>query len=92
MTPKYTHTHSLFCKKKILNQTFLDMLEKRIFSKEAYVRSDNADCFHGFASIYAMPFLSSEIKCAHMDFAVPQGCKCICDKKVSQVCHQTACK
>lgn len=70
----------------------MDILEKRIFSKEAYVRSDNAGCFQGFASIYAMPFLSSEIKCAHMDFADPQGGKCICDKKVSQVCHQTACK
>lgn len=70
----------------------MDILEKRIFSKEAYVRSDNAGCFQGFAPIYAMPFLSSEIKCAHMDFADPQGGKCICDKKVSQVCHQTACK
>lgn len=91
MTPKYAHTHSLFCKKKILKH-FSDILDKRIFFKEAYVRSDNAGCFHGFASIYAMPFLSSEIKCAHMDFADPQGGKCICDKKVSQVFHQTACK
>lgn len=92
MTPKYTHTQSLFCKRKYEIKHFLDILEKRIFSKKAYVRSDNAGCFHGFASIYAMPFLSSEIKCAHMDFADPQGGKCICDKKVSQVCHQTACK
>lgn len=75
------HIHNRCFAKENTNQTFLDILEKRIFSKEAYVRSDNAGCFHGFASIYAMPFLSSEIKCAHMDFADHQGGKCICDKK-----------
>lgn len=53
----------------------MDILEKRIFSKEAY------GCFHGFASIYAMSFLSSEIKCAHMDFADPQGVSAFVTKK-----------
>lgn len=40
--------------------------------KEAYVRSDNAGCFHGSASISAMPFLSTNIRCTRMDFADPQ--------------------
>lgn len=51
--------------------------------KEAYVRSDNAGCFHGTASISAMPFLSTKIRCSRMDFADPQGGKSICDRKAS---------
>lgn len=51
--------------------------------KEAYVRSDNAGCFHGSASISAMPFLSTNIRCTRMDSADPQGGKSICDRKAS---------
>lgn len=83
ITPKYAHTHSLFCKKKILKH-FSDILDKRIVFKEAYVRSDNAGCFHGFASIYAMPFLSSEIKCAHI-LLIPKGASAFVTKKYPKI-------
>lgn len=48
--------------------------------KEAFVRSDNAGCFRGSASISAMPFLSTLVRCIRMDSADPQG---ICDRKAS---------
>ncbi|VDI05699.1 Hypothetical predicted protein [Mytilus galloprovincialis] len=51
----------------------------------AYIRSDNAGCFHGAASVCAMPFLSSIVQCKKMDFADPQGGKSICDRKAAHV-------
>ncbi|XP_063436619.1 uncharacterized protein LOC134718051 [Mytilus trossulus] len=51
----------------------------------AYIRSDNAGCFHGAASVCAMPFLSSIVQCKRMDFADPQGGKSICDRKAAHV-------
>ncbi|CAC5395973.1 unnamed protein product [Mytilus coruscus] len=51
----------------------------------AYIRSDNAGCFHGATSVCAMPFLSSIVHCKRMDFADPQGGKSICDRKAAHV-------
>lgn len=51
--------------------------------KEAFVRSDNAGCFRGSASISATPFLSTYIRCTRMDSADPHGGKSICDRKAS---------
>ncbi|XP_071138826.1 uncharacterized protein [Mytilus edulis] len=51
----------------------------------AYIRSDNAGCFHGAASVCAMPFLSSIVQCKRMDFADPQGGNSICDRKAAHV-------
>ncbi|KAK3107372.1 hypothetical protein FSP39_012971 [Pinctada imbricata] len=52
-------------------------------TKFAYIRSDNAGCFHGSVSVCAIPFLSSNIQCLQMDFADPQGGKSICDRKAA---------
>ncbi|VDI29911.1 Hypothetical predicted protein [Mytilus galloprovincialis] len=51
----------------------------------AYIRSDNAGCFHGAASVCAVPFLSSIVQCKRMDFEDPQGRKSICDRKAAHV-------
>ena len=49
----------------------------------AFIRSDNAGCFHGTVSICAVPYLSSSIFCSRVDFADPQGGKSICDRKAA---------
>lgn len=67
----------------ILKNSLMNFQEMNPSLKEAYVRSDNAGCFHGTASISAMPFLSTKIRCSRMDFADPQGGKSICDRKAS---------
>lgn len=50
----------------ILKNSLMNFQEMNPSLKEAYVRSDNAGCFHGTASISAMPFLSTKIRCTRM--------------------------
>lgn len=55
----------------VLQNSLMNFQQMNQSLKEAYVRSDNAGCFHGSESISAMQFLSTEIKCTRMDFADP---------------------
>ncbi|KAK3105246.1 hypothetical protein FSP39_020699, partial [Pinctada imbricata] len=53
----------------------------------AYLRSDNAGCFHGYASIYGILSINinSSIQVKRMDFSDPQGGKSICDRRAAHI-------
>ena len=50
---------------------------------DAFLRSDNAGCFHSVEAVFCIPTLNqdSELKVAQMDYADPQGGKSICDRR-----------
>ena len=53
----------------------------------AYVRSDNAGCFHGHLCISCIPQINqrSEIQVKRLGFADPQGGKSICDRRAAHL-------
>ncbi|CAG2215792.1 unnamed protein product [Mytilus edulis] len=55
--------------------------------KKAYIRSDNAGCFHGFLAVSEIALINEEenIKVVQMDFADPQGGKSICDRRAAHI-------
>lgn len=67
----------------ILSDCFNILYQIKPVLKHAFIRSDNAGCFHSSASICAAPYLSDRIRCSRMDFADPQGGKSICDRKAA---------
>lgn len=50
----------------ILKNSLMNFQEMNPSLKEANIESDNAGSFHGSASISAMPFLSTKIRCTRM--------------------------
>ena len=55
--------------------------------EKAYLRSDNAGCFHGNDSICSIPSLNkySRLKINQVDFSDPQGGKSICDRRAAHI-------
>lgn len=54
---------------------------------KAYVRSDNAGCFHRVEGIFGIPCLNeqSDLKIVQVDFADPQSGKSICDRRAAHI-------
>lgn len=50
----------------VLQNSLMNFQEMNPSLKEANIESDNAGFFHGSASISAMPFLSTKIRCTRM--------------------------
>ncbi|CAF1685375.1 unnamed protein product, partial [Didymodactylos carnosus] len=50
--------------------------------KQAYIRSDNAGCYHSAETILSIPQISKNtgITITRMDFSDPQGGKAACDR------------
>ncbi|CAF3420316.1 unnamed protein product [Rotaria socialis] len=50
--------------------------------KDAYIRSDNAGCYHSAQTIFSLPLISNEskIRIRRIDFCDPQGGKGPCDR------------
>ncbi|CAF0765860.1 unnamed protein product [Didymodactylos carnosus] len=47
--------------------------------KQAYIRSDNAGCYHSAETILSIPQISKNTGITILDFSDPQGCKAACD-------------
>ncbi|KAK3084477.1 hypothetical protein FSP39_014148, partial [Pinctada imbricata] len=73
------------------NAILLDTLRKLHEIKpnlvRAYLRSDNAGCFHSYSSIFGIKSINGEspIKVERVDFADPQGGKSICDRRAAHL-------
>lgn len=55
--------------------------------KKAYIRSDNAGCFHSYSSVFGIIGINREspISVSRVDFADPQGGKSICDRRAAHL-------
>ena len=71
----------------ILKHTLSKLHELNPALTKAFVRSDNAGCFHGSESICSVPVINqfSKVKIEQIDFADPQGGKSICDRRAAHI-------
>lgn len=69
----------------ILKDSVLKLKEKNL--TKAFIRSDNAGCFHSVDAILCIPLLNqvSALKVVQVDFADPQGGKSICDRRAAHI-------
>lgn len=71
----------------ILKDSVLKLKEKNQNLTKAFIRSDNAGCFHSVEAIFCIPLLNqvSALKVVQVDFADPQGGKSICDRRAAHI-------
>lgn len=71
----------------ILKDSVLKLKEKNQNLTKAFIRSDNAGCFHSVEAIFCIPLLNqvSALKVVQVDFADPQGAKSICDRRAAHI-------
>ncbi|VDI15288.1 Hypothetical predicted protein, partial [Mytilus galloprovincialis] len=71
----------------VLRNTLQQFQQMNPSLKKAYIRSDNAGCFHGFLAVSEIALINGEenIKVVQMDFADPQGGKSICDRRAAHI-------
>lgn len=71
----------------VLRNTLQQFQQMNPSLKKAYIRSDNAGCFHGFLAVSEIALINEEenIKVVQMDFADPQGGKSICDRRAAHI-------
>lgn len=71
----------------ILEDSLMLIKKKNPQITEAFIRSDNAGCFHGHLSISAIAEMNKRtgIHVRRLDFADPQGGKSICDRRAAHI-------
>lgn len=71
----------------ILKDSVLKLKEKNQNLTKAFIRSDNAGCFHSVEAFFCIPLLNqvSALKVVQVDFADPQGGKSICDRRAAHI-------
>lgn len=71
----------------ILEDSLVLIKKKNPQITEAFIRSDNAGCFHGHLSISAIAEMNKRtgIHVRRLDFADPQGGKSICDRRAAHL-------
>lgn len=71
----------------ILEDSLMLIKKKNPRITEAFIRSDNAGCFHGHLSISAIAVMNnrSGIHVRRLDFADAQGGRSICDRRAAHI-------
>lgn len=71
----------------ILVDTLKKLHEINPMLKKAYIRSENAGCFHSYSSVFVIIGINREspISVSRVDFADPQGGKSICDRRAAHL-------
>ena len=71
----------------ILKNCIVRLKSRNDSLKKAYIRSDNAVCFHSAEGIFWITSLNLEsyLKVVQMNFAEPQSGKSICDRRAGHI-------
>ena len=71
----------------ILKDCIVRLKSRNDSLKKAYIRSDNAGCFHSAEGIFCITSLNleSDLKVVQMNFAEPQSGKSICDRRAAHI-------
>ncbi|XP_068707825.1 uncharacterized protein [Montipora foliosa] len=80
-------TQNWFAVASILEHTLTTVKEANPSIQEAFLRSDNAGCYHCAYLILSLPSLGDRagIKIARYDFSDPQAGKDVCDRRIATV-------